>query len=153
MGSASCVCGKCNLIVSNIISTGICHCTLCRKMSSSAFSINAVVPTESLTLISGELKSCHLPSDTGTDSKLYFCVDCGSASWTESNSMPGLKVLKAGVLDGTDALDNANLRPRAEQFVARRPSWLKEVNGAKQVESMQECVREALLRKLQRTTQ
>jgi hypothetical protein len=82
-------------------------------------------------------------------SKFHFCGDCGSSLWNESADMPGLKVLKAGVLDGTSELED--LKPKAEQFVARRPSWLKEVTGATQVDEMQLEAKKALVKKLQKS--
>ena len=40
-------------------------------------------------------------------------------------------VVKVGILDG-DALDR--LSPKVETFTARKPSWLKSVDGAVQFE-------------------
>ena len=149
MPTASCLCGSCKITISKILSTGICHCSTCRKMTSSLFSLSAVIPSDALVLLSGSPKECRLPSETGADSKFYFCPDCGSALWTESSEMPGLRVLKGGVLDELQALED--IKPKAEQFVARRPLWLSPVNGASQCESMQEGVREALMKKLHRS--
>ena len=146
MPTASCLCGSCEITISKILSTGICHCATCRKMTSSPISLNAVIPSDSLVLQSGSPKECRLPSETGADSKFYFCSDCGSALWTESSEMPGLRVLKAGVLDGMEALED--VKPKAEQFVTRRPSWLSPISGASQCEGMQKGVREALMKRL-----
>jgi hypothetical protein len=63
--------------------------------------------------------------------------------------MPGLKVLKGGVLHGVEALED--VKPKAEQFTARRPAWLSPISGAVQHDGMQEGVREALVKKLQRS--
>lgn len=149
MPTASCLCGSCKISISKIISTGICHCTTCRKMTSSPISLNAVIPADALVLESGSPKECPLPSETGAESKFYFCPDCGSALWTESSEMPGLKVLKGGVLHGVEALED--VKPKAEQFTARRPAWLSPISGAVQHDGMQEGVREALVKKLQRS--
>ena len=48
--------------------------------------------------------------------------------------MPDLRILKAGVLDGDDAMELEDVVPKAEQFTARRPAWLCAVAGAAQVE-------------------
>jgi hypothetical protein len=40
-------------------------------------------------------------------------------------------VVKVGILDG-DALDK--LAPKVETFIARKPSWMKSVDGAVQFE-------------------
>ncbi len=150
MYSGSCVCGNCKITITKIISTAICHCTLCRKVSSSAFSLNAVVPSEDLKVDSGDPKTCTLSAETGVEPTLHFCGNCGSALWTESPKIPGLKTVKAGVIDGLGVLDESDIKPKAEQFVERRPSWLQEVAGTTQVEGVQEGIREILLKKLQR---
>ena len=150
MYSASCTCNKCKITISKIVSTAICHCTLCRKVTSSIYSLNAVVPSEELKVEMGVPKRCTLPSETGVKPTLYFCGDCGSALWSESAGIPGLRTVKAGVIDGLDALGSEDFKPRAEQFIERRPSWLHGVAGTTQVEGLQEGVREILMRKLQR---
>lgn len=115
-------------------------------MTGSLFSLNPVVPTESFKVKSGTPKDATLP---GTDSKLYFCRDCGSNLWNETVNMFGLNVLKAGILG--EVHDFEDLVPRAEHFAARRPTWLHEVAGATQVDGMQEGVKEALAKRLQRS--
>lgn len=148
MPSASCLCGKCKINVSKIISSGICHCVLCRKTTGSLFSLNAIVPDEHFTLRAGTPRQGYLDPET-KKSKFFFCGDCGTSLWNESADMPGVKVLKAGALDDTSELEK--LKPKAEQFVACKPSWLKEVDGAAQADGMQPGVKEALMKKLERS--
>jgi hypothetical protein len=45
--------------------------------------------------------------------------------------MPHIIVIKVGILDG-DALDR--ISPKVETFTARKPAWLKHVDGAAQME-------------------
>ena len=119
-------------------------------MTSSAYSLNAVVPSDDLKVESGNPKRCTLPPETGIEPTLYFCGECGSALWTQSARISGLKTLKAGVLDGAEVLGSDDLKPKAEQFVERRPPWLQAVAGTTQVEGLQEGIREILMGKLQR---
>ena len=86
-------------------------------MTGSLFSLNAIVPNENFKLQVGSPKESFLGRQT-RKSAFYFCGDCGSSLWNESADMPGLKVLKAGVLDDTSEIED--LKPKAEQFVARR---------------------------------
>ena len=60
-----------------------------------------------------------------------FCGSCSCTMWTATPSRPDLVVVKVGILDG-DALDK--LAPKVETFTARKPSWLKSVDGAVQFE-------------------
>ncbi|KAK0704354.1 Mss4-like protein [Lasiosphaeris hirsuta] len=58
-----------------------CHCTECRKQSSSAFGTSAVFPAQGLFPLSEELKSklrCWTrPAKEGRTMDCYFCKDCG----------------------------------------------------------------------------
>jgi hypothetical protein len=44
---------------------------------------------------------------------------------------PGVKVLKAGVLEGEELSEEA---PKAELFATRRVEWVNQLHGAKQYE-------------------
>ena len=54
--------------------------------------------------------------------------------WRDTPTFPGKKVVKVGTLDAVDALDQA--KPMAELFAPERVSWVPEVEGTKQVDSM-----------------
>lgn len=54
-----------------------CHCTECQKLSSSPFSITAVVkPTD--IAFEGELKEWSRHSDSGNKNHAKFCPHCGN---------------------------------------------------------------------------
>ena len=140
MYTASCLCGSVHLTVNSIIGLGICHCLTCRKMTSSAFSINAAIRATDVILERGAPKSVSLTADCGTKSVLKICPDCGSPLWTEWSGMPELRILKAGILDNVDGenvLEREELRPKVEQFTTRRPDWLCAVEGSLQCEGQQ----------------
>lgn len=48
-----------------------------------------------------------------------------------------MRFLKSGVLDGDDIFEGDDIRPKAEQFTARRPSWLCAIAGIPQSEGQQ----------------
>ncbi|KAK5138437.1 hypothetical protein LTR08_000023 [Meristemomyces frigidus] len=137
MPTATCLCGACHIKIDTIIATGIWHCTTCRKMTSAPYSINAISPTSAFHLVSGSPKSRKLTADTGVVSTLTFCGDCSSALWVEYSPMPEIRILKAGVLDGDDALELQALKPLVEQFTKRRAPWLCAVEGAQQFAGQQ----------------
>ena len=107
-------------------------------MTSSNFSINAVVPLAAFQLQSGTPKKCTLIGDSGTKSRLKFCGDCGGALWTEWPGWSDIRILKAGILDGAHVMETDEMRPKAEQFTARRPDWLCPIEGADQFEGQQD---------------
>lgn len=63
---------------------------------------------------------------------MNFCSDCGSLLWMDYLPRPDFKVLKSGIIDGEDAMNSEALRPKVEQFTARRPSWLYSIAEAVQ---------------------
>ena len=106
-------------------------------MTSSLFSFNAIVSAENFTLESGSPKTSTVTGESGTVSSFKFCDGCGSVLWTEWPEKPELRIVKAGLLDGDDVLDGEHMKPRVEQFTARRPGWLCAVNGVAQFEGQQ----------------
>ncbi|KAK4565229.1 hypothetical protein LTR86_003846 [Recurvomyces mirabilis] len=135
MPSASCLCGACRFQIDSITGTGICHCTNCRKVTGSCFSLNAIVNESALHLTSGSPKGIDVPGDTGVTSTLRFCGDCGSPLWFEYPPRPDLRVVKAGLLDEEETFQD--LTPMVEQFTKRRPQWLCAATGASQFEGQQ----------------
>lgn len=51
--------------------------------------------------------------------------------WTEAARLPDIFVVKAGIMDD-GVLEK--FPPGNEQFTSRRPSWIKNIEGAAQLE-------------------
>ncbi|KAK5988486.1 hypothetical protein PT974_09969 [Cladobotryum mycophilum] len=89
--------------------TGICHCTICRKWTGSAFTTNAIIPKEALEITKGTPKSWKKQGHSGNYVFRYFCSDCGSPLWGDVEIFPGALFVKAGVLDGEAAHLNGKI--------------------------------------------
>lgn len=72
-------------------------------------------------------------ADSGNTITSFFCGDCGSTLWRESDTYAGAKIVKFGAMDHPGKLEDA--RPAAELFAGNRPSWLQPVAGAQQNEA------------------
>ena len=59
-----------------------CHCSCCQRQTGSAFAVNALVETEKLSVITGELENIHTPSDSGDGQFIVRCVKCKIALWS-----------------------------------------------------------------------
>ena len=59
----------------------VCHCTECRKQSSSAFGVSFIVPQTALHVMQGEPTFWSRPTDTGNTLDCAFCPECGSRLW------------------------------------------------------------------------
>lgn len=70
----TCRCGKTSMeVTARPILTAACHCRGCQKMSSSAFSLTAMIPTQAFRVISGEPVKGGLQ---GPELDHFFCPSC-----------------------------------------------------------------------------
>ena len=94
----------------------LCHCSICRKVTGSAFAAYASVVIEDLNRRRGEelLKKFSLNEQFSK----YFCSRCGSTLMTFHSQVPGYYHLSLGNLD-----DDANIAIEYHQFVDSKASW------------------------------
>lgn len=71
---------------------------------------------------------------TGNIGVNYFCSNCGTTMWMDTNSIPGRRIVKAGVMEG-EVLSRA--KANVEFFSTERIGWVPPVNGASQLRTMQ----------------
>jgi hypothetical protein len=109
----------------------LCFCLDCRKTTGSVFSTNILVEGDGFSLAKGKPKEFKTTGNSGKTVTSFFCGDCGTTIWRETETYGTKKIIKAGTLDG-DALEDA--KPMAELFVGNRPSWLSAIPGAAQQE-------------------
>ena len=57
---------------------GVCHCTDCQTLSSSAFRTGATAPEGAFRIVAGEPKVYVKTTDTGKKRAMGFCGDCGT---------------------------------------------------------------------------
>ncbi|KAI1087295.1 Mss4-like protein [Rostrohypoxylon terebratum] len=127
----SCFCGKVRISVEGEpITTVLCHCLDCRKITGSAFSTNRLTPGSGFKLLSGEPKTISKIGDSGNEIVSHFCGDCGSTLWRDGKTFGDNKVIKAGVLDDYEALNET--KPLGELYVKHRVNWVPEVPGSVQ---------------------
>ena len=98
--TGSCRCGRTRLeVTAPALITSACHCDGCRKMTSSAFSLSAMVPAEAFTVIEGEpVKG----GARGPQLDHYFCPHCMSWMFTRIAGMDSLVNVRASLFDTPD---------------------------------------------------
>ncbi|KAI0130924.1 Mss4-like protein [Daldinia grandis] len=130
MPTGSCLCGEIKIAYEgDPIYRAVCYCHDCRKMAS--MQVFQVLKT-SFSVTKGEPKTYTKVSDHGNDIITYFCATCGTALFRSGGAeMNKDKIgVRAGVLDDQSILDNP---PGLEVYVERRPPWIKQVEGAVQL--------------------
>jgi hypothetical protein len=80
--------------------SGICHCTLCKRITGSAFGFVAYFDEAAVQITRGVLNTYQFCSDeSGRWIKLEFCTTCGTTvTWTAEWS-PGTRAIAVGTLD------------------------------------------------------
>lgn len=119
------------------ITTFICNCTDCRKITASMFASNFVIPDSEILEVKGEDKlTAYLREkgiDTGNTMTSHFCSVCGTLMYRVSSGFKGFKVMRIGTVDDFK-LHETLLKPKVEQFTKDRVAWCTGGEGVKQFE-------------------
>jgi len=111
-----CRCGQIRLrIKAQPLVTMACHCTGCQKMSASAFSLSAAIPTEGFEILSGEpvIGGLHSP-----DLNHYHCPHCKSWLFTRMVAVDSFVNVRPTMLD-----DAQWFSPFVETYVSEKLPW------------------------------
>jgi hypothetical protein len=111
----SCLCGKVRIRISAPpLLTMACHCTGCQKMSASAYSLSAAIPSEGFEIVQGEpvIGALHGPNQH------YFCGHCLSWLFTRPQGMDWFVNIRPTMLD-----DPSWSAPFIETWTAEKLPW------------------------------
>ncbi|KAF2639207.1 hypothetical protein P280DRAFT_470592 [Massarina eburnea CBS 473.64] len=138
--SATCFCGAVQIGFPTkepgLVTTFVCHCYDCRKITASMFATNFAIQNERLTHVRGSdnltAYSQSNSTTTGNTMTNYFCKTCGTLMYRVG---PMGTFLRTGTVDDFHLHETA-LTPKSELFCKDRVKWLDAVEGVKQVQSM-----------------
>ena len=102
--TGGCRCGavRYELALEDLPSVYACHCHICQRASGSAFSVQALVPEESLT-VTGPIVIHEITTDDRTSIQ-RFCGTCRARVYNTNTRRPGIAVVRAGTLDRSEEL-------------------------------------------------
>ena len=95
-----------------------CHCLDCQSWSGSAFSEQALLREEAIT-VTGPLIDYRFTSPSGSQSHQRFCGVCHVRIYNTNDARPGIAVVRAGTLDASDTIV-----PRTHIWVKRKQPWV-----------------------------
>ncbi|KAH8897234.1 hypothetical protein GQ53DRAFT_743026 [Thozetella sp. PMI_491] len=138
--TATCFCGAVQLAFPTqgpgLLSTFVCHCTDCRKITASMFSSGFSVLDTHLTHVRGrDNLTAYSQSHTiasGNVMTNYFCSTCGTLMYRVGT--PGAKLLRIGTVDDFH-LHETKLKPKREIWTKDRVSWLAAIGDIEQFEA------------------
>ncbi len=102
-----------------------CHCKECQKLSTSAFSITAMVDADAVEF-EGEMAHWQRKADSGNISAARFCPTCGNRMYHYNPDEPTKLKLKPAGLD-----DTSILQPSAHIWVSQKQDWYQIPEGVK----------------------
>jgi hypothetical protein len=99
---------------------GVCHCTLCKRRTGSAFGVAAYFDASAVQIKSGALKTYEYRSDENNRwLKLEFCLTCGTTvSWT-AELFPSARGIAVGTFD-----DPTWIKPAAHFWTRSAMHWM-----------------------------
>lgn len=118
----SCLCGQVSYKTTETEPTmmAVCHCSDCQKQTGTAFSVNVLVPTKTMTFEGDSLKQYVMNGASGQPVKRNFCGNCGSPLSTELEAFGDLSAVKAGTLD-----DSSWVKPGVQIWCDTSQPWGK----------------------------
>ena len=94
-----CLCGQARYRLNARPQTmGACHCDACKKMSGGTNLLVITAPREALEHLSGEVQRYRRTAESGRQSDVVRCANCGTRLWHEPQAFP-IVTIAAGTLD------------------------------------------------------
>ena len=119
MFEGNCLCRKVRFgFESKPDNVSICHCSICRLTTGSAFGVYAKVSNTEFKLIDGadHLRSYNVTENLST----HFCRDCGSTVFATHVEYPGSTYVSLGAMQ-----EDSGIRPAYHEFVGSKASWFE----------------------------
>lgn len=128
MLKGSCLCGGVRYEIDGALEAITnCHCSLCRKMSGSAFSSGASVPAHNFRVVAGKEMLNQWESSPGYFRN--FCSRCGSPLFKIKAKDPHVIRLRVGSLDS-----DPGVKISKHMHVGSKAPWVELRDGLPQTE-------------------
>ncbi len=119
MITGGCRCGACRytLALDALPTVYACHCHICQRWSGSAFSVQALVREDALT-VTGPIVIYEKVTEDRTSIQ-RVCGECHARLYNTNTRRPGVAVVRAGTLDRSE-----ELKCRAHIFTHYKQAWV-----------------------------
>lgn len=105
-----------------------CHCTWCQRETGSAFAVNALIETDRVALLAGEVEWVDTPTNSGKGQRVARCPRCRVAVFSHYAYGPigdDVRFVRVGTLD-----DPSRTPPDLHIFTSTKVAWLALPEGA-----------------------
>ncbi len=122
-----CACGAVTYrLTSGPMFVHCCSCLDCQRQTGSAFVLNALIETDRIEVLSGELVPVSVPTDSGRPHDIYRCTECQTAMWSDYGRRPKLRFVRVGTLEMPAALP-----PDVYIYTRTKQPWVRFPEGAR----------------------
>ena len=98
----SCLCGAVQVCATHPpILTLACHCSDCQKLTASAYSLTAIIPSEGFSVLKGQLV---LGGRKNNQRRHYFCSECMTFVYTQIDGKNDRVNVRTSIFDNTSIL-------------------------------------------------
>ncbi|WP_115989774.1 MULTISPECIES: GFA family protein [Pseudomonas] len=127
--TGQCLCGQVSIEIEaqQLPPLYACHCLNCQRWSGSAFGLHVLCPASAVQ-VKGETAT-FVREYQGQTSTQHVCGECHTRLFNETTAAPGMRVVRAGVLEGTE-----RFTPVAHIWTRRKQPWLVLPQGVAQWE-------------------
>ena len=97
-----------------------CHCRWCQRESGASFALNAMIESDRLQVLHGDVDMVLTPSQSGKGQKIARCPKCRIALWSHyAGGGDAVSFVRVGTLDEPDRLP-----PDVHIFTASKQPWV-----------------------------
>jgi hypothetical protein len=97
-----------------------CHCRWCQRETGASFALNAMIESERVELLKGEVEVVNTPSNSGKGQKISRCPKCRIAVWSNyAGAGDAVRFVRVGTLDEPDRLP-----PDIHIFTSSKQPWV-----------------------------
>ncbi|HEX5379405.1 MAG TPA: GFA family protein [Phenylobacterium sp.] len=120
-----CACGAARYRLSSApMFVHCCHCRDCQRQTGGAFAINALIETDRVEVLSGDIRPVPVPTPSGRPHDIHRCAACATALWSDYGRRKVMSFLRVATLD-----DPTAIAPDVHIFTRSRLPWAQ-VTGA-----------------------
>jgi hypothetical protein len=103
-----------------------CHCRWCQRETGTAFALNALIESDRVQLLHGEIDVVDTPSQSGKGQRICRCPTCRVAVWSHyAGAGDAVRFVRVGTLDEPDRLP-----PDIHIYTSSRQPWVVLPPGA-----------------------
>ncbi len=97
-----------------------CHCSWCQRETGASFALNAMIESDRVQLLQGEVERVDTPSNSGKGQLIVRCPRCRVAVWSHyAGAGEAVSFVRVGTLD-----EPALLPPDIHIFTASKQPWV-----------------------------